>query len=145
MNTPSLILRTATRYLMPLLLIYSLFTLFRGHNAPGGGFVGGLLAASSFALYGIAFGVEAARRLLWLRPHNLIATGLAMALASGLVPFFFLQLPLMTAWWYESLTIPVIGKLGTPFFFDIGVYLTVIGVTVLILFTLQDEFTAEQA
>ena len=144
MNTPSLILRTATRYLMPLLLLYSLFTLFRGHNAPGGGFVGGLLAASAFALYAIAFNVTAARRLLWARPHSLIAAGLIVALGSGLVAPLFLQKPFMTSWWYEALSVPVIGKLGTPFFFDIGVYLTVIGVVVLILFTLYDEFTAEQ-
>ena len=58
----SLILRTATRFLMPLLLMFALFLLLRGHNAPGGGFVGGLVVAAAFVLYGIASGTPAARR-----------------------------------------------------------------------------------
>ena len=56
-NSP--IFRTAARLLMPLLLLFSVFLLLRGHNEPGGGFVGGLVAAAAFALYAIAFGVQA--------------------------------------------------------------------------------------
>ena len=52
----STILQTATRVLMPLLLLFAVFLLLRGHNQPGGGFVGGLVVASSFVLYSIAFG-----------------------------------------------------------------------------------------
>ena len=58
----SLILRTATRALMPLLLLYGLFLLLRGHNAPGGGFAGGLVVAAAYALHAFAYGVDAARR-----------------------------------------------------------------------------------
>ena len=54
----SLILRTATRVLMPLLLLYGLFLLLRGHNAPGGGFAGGLVVAAAYALHSFAFGVN---------------------------------------------------------------------------------------
>ncbi len=60
----SLILSTATRYMLPLLLLFSIFLLLRGHNEPGGGFVGGLVAAAAFALYAIAFDVATARRTL---------------------------------------------------------------------------------
>ena len=60
----SSILQTATRVLMPLLLLFAVFLLLRGHNEPGGGFVGGLVVAASFVLYSIAFGVDAARRAL---------------------------------------------------------------------------------
>ena len=72
----SLILRTATRVLMPLLLLYGLFLLLRGHNAPGGGFAGGLVVAAAYALHSFAFGVTAARRALLVDPSRLIGMGL---------------------------------------------------------------------
>ena len=75
----SSILQTATRLLMPLLLLFAVFLLLRGHNQPGGGFVGGLVVAASFVLYSIAFGVGAARRALLVRPATLLGTGLLVA------------------------------------------------------------------
>ncbi len=134
----SLILRTATRYLFPIILMFAVFVLLRGHNAPGGGFVGGLLAASAFALYVFAYGIREARKVLRVQPLSLIAAGLALSLGSALIAPLFFRLPLMTGIWGEF-EIPGIGKLGTPLFFDIGVMLVVIGVTLLIVFTLADE------
>lgn len=58
----TLIFRTIAPYLAALMLLFSLFVLLRGHNLPGGGFIGGLIAASSVAIYGIAYGVNAVRR-----------------------------------------------------------------------------------
>jgi multicomponent Na+:H+ antiporter subunit B len=58
----SLILLEASRLLKPLLMVVSVLVLFRGHNEPGGGFVGGLLAAAAFSLQAISSGVSAARR-----------------------------------------------------------------------------------
>ena len=58
----SIILRTAARYLMPIFLLFSVIILLRGHNAPGGGFVGGLLAAGAFVFYALVYGVVAASR-----------------------------------------------------------------------------------
>ena len=78
------IFRTAARLLMPLLLLFAVFLLLRGHNEPGGGFVGGLVAAAAFALYAIAFGVQRARQALLVNPLTLLGTGLLIALASGL-------------------------------------------------------------
>ena len=134
----SLILKTAIRYLLPLLFLFSLFVLFRGHNEPGGGFVGGLVAASAFALYQIGYGVVRARELLRLEPLQLIALGLLLAVGSGLAALYWPGGLFMTALW-PSLELPVLGKLGTPLFFDIGVYLTVIGVVTLIIFSLSEE------
>jgi multicomponent Na+:H+ antiporter subunit B len=113
-----------------LLIALSLIVLYRGHNFPGGGFIGGLLAASAILLYVLDEGwarVEKARRLA---PSNLIFAGLLTALSSGL-PALFLGLPFMTGLWLPALKLPVIGKiaLGTPFLFDVGVYLAVIGFT----------------
>lgn len=130
----SIVLRTATRYLLPLLLLFSVFVLLRGHNEPGGGFVGGLVAATAFALYAIAYGVEAARQLLQISSRRLIGIGLLIAASSGLIGLAWGD-PFMTAHW-DTREIPVVGKLGTPLLFDVGVYLVVIGVVLTIIFAL---------
>ena len=72
----TLIVRTAARILLPLLLLYGLFLLLRGHNAPGGGFAGGLVVAAAYSLSAFAFGVPAARRALLVDPSRLIGAGL---------------------------------------------------------------------
>ncbi|MGB9799022.1 MAG: Na+/H+ antiporter subunit B [Thermanaerothrix sp.] len=137
MKGRSEILSVATRYLMPLLIVFSVFLLLRGHNEIGGGFVGGLVAAVAIVLYMIAEGVAAARELLRIEPRVLIAAGLLVALSSAMVAWLVGQ-PFMTGlWWKQAL--PVVGKVGTPLIFDIGVYLTVMGTTLLILFTLAED------
>jgi multicomponent Na+:H+ antiporter subunit B len=133
----SLILQTASRYLMVLMVLFSVFMLFRGHNEPGGGFVGGLLIAGAFALYGLAYEPKAARRLLRLDPRYIIGVGLVTAAASGLAAVWHGQ-PFLTGQWLPY-PIPFLGKLGTVFFFDLGVYLVVLGTTLLILLTLEEE------
>ena len=133
----SLILSTATRYLMPLLLLFSVFLLLRGHNEPGGGFVGGLVAAAAFALFAIAEGVAPARRMLFVHPRTLLGTGLLIAAGAGLLSVG-LGLPYMTGLW-SSFELPVVGKLGTPLLFDVGVYLVVIGMVLMIVFELAEE------
>lgn len=133
----SLILSTATRYLLPLLLLFSIFLLLRGHNEPGGGFAGGLVAAAAFALYAIAHNVAEAKKALYLNPRTLIAVGLLVAVSSGLISLLA-GYPFMTGLW-SSQSVPVLGKVGTPLLFDIGVYLVVIGITLLIIFSLAEE------
>lgn len=136
----SIILKTATRYLIPLMLLFSVFIYLRGHNEPGGGFVGGLVAASAITLYSIAFGTQSARDLLKVDPRALMGTGLLMAAISGLIPMFS-GYPFLTGLWGER-EFPVLHKLGTPLLFDTGVYLTVIGITLLIIFELSDDLAA---
>ncbi len=84
----SLIVRTAARVLMPLLLMYGIFLLLRGHNAPGGGFAGGLVVAAAYSLSSFAFGRAAARRALIVDPSRLIGVGLLLALGSGIAARF---------------------------------------------------------
>ena len=127
------IFRTAARLLMPLLLLFSVFLLFRGHNEPGGGFVGGLVAAAAFALYGIAFGVRRARQALLVRPLTLLGAGLLIALLSGL-PAALRGQPFLAALWASG---PV--AVGTPALFDIGVFLVVTGVVLMMIFSLAEE------
>lgn len=134
----STILSTGIRILIPLFLLFSLFLLFRGHNAPGGGFVGGLVASIGFALYAINYGAERARRRFYLRPLKLIAWGMLIAVLSGIIPLFAGE-TFMTGLWYDEISIPLLGKPGTPILFDIGVYLLVAGTILGIIFSLWEE------
>jgi len=127
---PSVILQTATRFFQPLLLLFSLFLLLAGHNEPGGGFVGGLVAAAALTLHALAYGVESARRTLIVDPQALLGTGLLVATSSG-VWALAAGKPLLTGLWH--------GGLGTPLLFDVGVYLVVLGGTLLMVFSLMEE------
>jgi multicomponent Na+:H+ antiporter subunit B len=137
MTAFSVILATGARYILPVVLLLSAFLLIRGHNEPGGGFVGGLAASAAFVLFALAFGVRRARDVLSTDPRLLIGGGLLVAILSGLVPLL-LGLPFLTGLWYPH-EVPVIHKIGTPLLFDIGVYLVVIGVVLTIVFTLAEE------
>jgi multicomponent Na+:H+ antiporter subunit A len=133
----SLILSAAVRLLLPLLLVFSVFLLIRGHNAPGGGFAGGLVAAASFVLYALADGVARARRALPLSERTFIPIGLAIALASALLSLMQGQ-PFMTGLWLPA-PLPVLGKIGTPVIFDVGVYFLVFGMALTIIFSLMSS------
>ena len=136
-----LILPTAAAYLMPVLLLFSLFLLLRGHNEPGGGFAGGLVAAAAFVLLSIASGVEVARRTLAADPRTFVGGGLLLMLVSGMVAPLVYGEPYLTAHWW---TFPVADfdvSVGTPLLFDIGVYLGVAGTILLITFALEEEGT----
>jgi multicomponent Na+:H+ antiporter subunit B len=134
---PSLILSTASRYLLPLLLLFSVFVLLRGHNEPGGGFVGGLMAAAAFALHAVAEGPERARHVLRLDPRALLGVGLLVALASGL-PAMAAGRPFLTGVW-ATVPWPEALKIGTPLVFDVGVYLVVMGTVLTMFFALMGE------
>jgi multicomponent Na+:H+ antiporter subunit B len=120
MNT--LIFRTAAPILTVVMLVFSVFVLLRGHNEPGGGFIGGLIGAAAIAIYGIAMGPEAARRALRLDPLALAAGGLLLAALAGMVSMP-LDLPFLTGLWGEVFGV----TLSTPTIFDIGVYFVVFG------------------
>jgi multicomponent Na+:H+ antiporter subunit B len=139
----SSILQTAARLLMPLLLLFAVFLLLRGHNQPGGGFVGGLVVAASFVLYSIAYGVDAARRALIVRTSTLLGVGLLVAFVSGL-PAVVAGHAFMTAVWTTVAAGSVAIAVGTPLVFDIGVFLAVIGVVLTIVFTLAEAVLAEE-
>lgn len=136
----SLLLRTAARIIVPVQLLFSVFLLVRGHNEPGGGFIGGLLAAGAIVLHGIANDMAAARRLLRVRPQLLIGLGIMAAGLSGVFGML-LGLPYLTGLWGFGVPTLVAGtlKFGTPLLFDVGVYLVVIGVGTLMIFAAAEE------
>jgi multicomponent Na+:H+ antiporter subunit B len=119
------------------MLLFSFFLLVRGHNEPGGGFAGGLVAASAITLFAIAEGVSRAQRIIPVEPIFIIVSGLTVALLSGIIPLFFGK-PFLTGLWLKE-AIPVLGKFGTPFLFDIGVYILVVGFVLKIVFALAKE------
>ncbi|RFS22714.1 Na+/H+ antiporter subunit B [Chitinophaga silvatica] len=133
----SIILKTASNYLLPLLLLFAVFILLRGHYKPGGGFVGGLIASIAFVLHSFANGLQNTRKLLRYPPGAFIPVGLAISLLSGLAPMLIGK-PFMSGEWL-SVQVPIIGLIGTPLFFDIGVFFVVIGVTLTILFTISES------
>lgn len=135
----SLILVTAARLLTPLLLLFSLFLLLRGHNEPGGGFAGGLVAASAFILLAISRDPATARAALRVEPQALMGAGLLVAIGAGVAGLLMGQ-PLLTGQWI-ALALPdgSVLELGTPLAFDIGVYLVVLGATLTMVLTLAEE------
>ncbi|MFS0773668.1 hydrogen gas-evolving membrane-bound hydrogenase subunit E [Sphingomonas sp. 1P08PE] len=126
----------ASRPLFWLLLAASVMILWRGHDQPGGGFVGGLVAALAFAVLSLARGVGDAARTLRTAPVTLVATGLGLAVASGL-PGMIGGAPFLSQlWWEPGGGLP---KLSTTILFDIGVYVVVLGAVLTFLFGLQRE------
>jgi multicomponent Na+:H+ antiporter subunit B len=118
----SIIFAAFSRILFGVMMIVSLYILYRGHNEPGGGFVGGLIAASAFAIIALAEGAHTARRLLMLDPTVLLGVGLFCAIASGL-PGLLLDGSFLAHQWGRFGGLDV----GTPLAFDLGVYIVVLG------------------
>jgi multicomponent Na+:H+ antiporter subunit B len=128
---------------MPLLMLFALFLLLRGHNEPGGGFVGGLVVAATFVLYVMAYGVPAARRALMIDPLTLLGIGLLVELSTETAPVLFGR-TFMTAMWGKVSVGSSVIDVGTPLIFDIGVFLAVIGVVLTIVFTLAEASSSEE-
>lgn len=134
----TLIFRTAAPYLTALMLIFSVFVLLRGHNEPGGGFIGGLIAASAFAIHGIAFGVPAVRRSLHFHPMAISGFGLFIAACAGLMSFVF-GVPFLTGLWASPAFFGVTVDVSTVMVFDIGVYFVVVGAITSIALALEER------
>lgn len=135
----SLILATAVDVVFHTALVFSAFLLFRGHNAPGGGFVGGLVAGAAFVIRYVDGGVASLRTRAFLRPATLLGGGLALALATGMLGWSGGGAFLDQRLW--SVDLPVLGsvKAGTALPFDVGVYLVVVGLVLALLRTLGAE------
>lgn len=136
MNT--VIFRAIAPYLTTLMVLFSIFILLRGHNEPGGGFIGGLIAASALAIYGISNGVPAVRRAIWAHPIHIAAFGLFVSGLSGL-PSMLVDVPFLTGLWTSPTIFGVELKISTILFFDIGVYFVVLGTIGSIALALEER------
>lgn len=137
------LLETISQSLLPLALLVSFYIFLRGHNLPGGGFIAGLVTAVAFILQYIAHGSHWISERLTINYRRVIASGIAIALLTGIGSWFFGR-PFMTTW-FEYFDIPFIGKieLASALVFDIGVYITVVGSTLMILASLGKLTTNE--
>ncbi len=138
MNNGKLLALTA-KYFLPLLLFFSLVVFFRGHDQPGGGFIGGLIGAVACTLFLFGYGSDKAKSLLPFDPRSLIGLGLLLSLGSALWGSYHNQ-GFFKSFWYE-VALPGLEpfSVGTPQFFDLGVYLVVLGSLMIILLSMWEE------
>jgi multisubunit Na+/H+ antiporter MnhB subunit len=136
---PSIILKTATRLLVGLILTYSVYLLMRGHNAPGGGFAAALVAGTGFALFAIAEGPTVVRGAIRIAPQTIVMSGLSLAMVSGL-PALVVGQPFFSGiWWIrQNGQMPSLA-IGTPLFFDVGVFLAVLGTILTLILALEEN------
>jgi multicomponent K+:H+ antiporter subunit A len=127
------IVQTITRLLFPLMLMVAVFIFLRGHNLPGGGFIAGLIAAVALISQYLANGIHWTNERLKMDMHNVIATGLLIAVVTGLVSIS-LGYPFLTSA-FTYLNWPIVGQfeIASAIAFDLGVFLVVVGITVMIL------------
>jgi multicomponent K+:H+ antiporter subunit A len=137
---PPLMLRVAAAFILPLALAVSAYIFWRGHNLPGGGFIAGLVTAAALVLQYMGLGQGRADALLGgdtaQRFTRWIAAGLALAGLTGIGAFAFGR-PFLTSA-HAHPTLPLLGEVGlaTAALFDLGVYVTVVGATLLLFATL---------
>lgn len=131
---PSIIFSTMARVFFWLMLVASVLILLRGHNQPGGGFVGGLVAAMAISVVALADGVPKARALLPLHPVTIIGLGILLGVLGGL-PGLLIQGSFLEHQWLLLGDI----KLGTTMIFDLGVYFVVLGGMLALIFRLYED------
>jgi len=125
-------------------LMVALWLLFAGHNQPGGGFVAGLLAGSAVSLQFIAGGMPSVLAISRFRPWTVLGGGLLTAAATAALPLAFGRPVLYSA--ARAFDLPVVGsmKLGSALVFDIGVFVTVVGMVLMVFEAFGDEPVPEQ-
>ncbi len=128
-----MLLQTASQLLLPMTLLFGAYILLRGHNAPGGGFIAGLIVASAILLQLITYGLPADGRALSAKAHGAIALGLLLALGTGLASIV-LGYPFLTST-FTHIRLPLIGdvEVASAMMFDFGVFFVVMGTAILML------------
>jgi len=139
-----ILLAVISQSLLPLALLVSAYIFLRGHNLPGGGFIAGLITSVAIIQQYVAHGVEWVKTRIKLDYQIMIGSGIAIATLSGLGSWLFNR-PFLTTW-FDYFSLPLIGKfeLASAMIFDLGVYLTVVGATMLILANLGKLTTSER-
>ena len=140
----SLILDGLVEIVIRTALVFSLFLLFSGHNAPGGGFVGGLVAGSALILWFVAGGRDEVAKVVLVSPHVVMGAGLALTAGTGAMGWVWGETFLESV--KIEFELPVLGvvKATSALPFDIGVFLIVIGLTAALILTLGDTDEARE-
>ncbi|WP_372761847.1 monovalent cation/H+ antiporter subunit A [Pseudoalteromonas sp.] len=139
-----ILLASISQSLLPLALLVSAYIFLRGHNLPGGGFIAGLITSIAFILQYMAHGSTWISERFDVNYRKIIASGIAVALFTGVGSWLF-DKPFLTTW-FDYFAIPLIGQveLASAIVFDLGVYLTVVGATLMILASLGDMTTSAE-
>ncbi|MBN6889043.1 multicomponent Na+:H+ antiporter subunit B [Cytobacillus horneckiae] len=139
MKTSDLILQTATKLILFLIVLFSVYIFFAGHYTPGGGFVGGLLTSGAILLLLLAFDMKTVQTILPFNYLYMVALGLLFAIGTGAGALLF-NTPFLTHA-FGDIHVPVLGELHlhTATLFDLGVYLVVVGVTMSIIQTIGGD------
>ncbi|MCA1023161.1 Na(+)/H(+) antiporter subunit B [Halobacillus litoralis] len=143
-RTNDIILRTTTTLIAFILLGFSAYLFFAGHNAPGGGFIGGLMTSAAIVLMYMAYGIKSMEKILPINFRHVIPVGLLIAALTGVGGLLFDQ-PFLTQT-FAYFQLPILGKteLATALLFDLGVYLAVVGVTMTIILTIANDRGEEE-
>ena len=133
------ILDESVRIIFHAVLIGSLYLLFVGHNQPGGGFVGGLVAGAAVSLRYLAGGIDDVRSISRFQPWTILGTGLLVAVITALVPLLRGE-PVLTSLG-RDVELPVLGSFyaSSTLVFDIGVYLVVVGLVLMVFEAFGEE------
>lgn len=139
MRINDVVLQTVTRGVAFVILIFSLYLFFAGHHHPGGGFIGGLMTASALVLLYIAYDIETMKKVIQIDYIKMTALGLLIAVMTGLGSFLF-EKPFLSHT-FDYFYLPLLGKseLATAVLFDLGVYLTVVGITMTIILAIGED------
>ena len=140
----SLMVDVTTRLLFPSMMVLAAYFFFAGHNAPGGGFAGGLVAALAIALRYLAGGREEFEVAFPIDANRVLGTGLLLSAGTALIPMFFGKTPLTSHYW--EIPVPWIGDVTvvSALAFDAGVFLIVIGLVLHIIESLGSQLDRDE-
>jgi len=133
----NLILEKISKLYLIVMIVLSVFILLRGHNNPGGGFIGGIITSTGFIFYGIINGSEKVKKMLKISTIELMGAGLFMGLIALFIPLFSGREP-FTGVWMEFTLFSSVTHIGTPLLFDTGIYFVVTGVFLSIIISVMD-------
>ena len=142
---PSYILTIAIRFIATSAVVLGVYLLVAGHNQPGGGFIGGLVAGAAIALTFVAGDLDAVRHLLPARPWSVLGAGLAVVSSAAIVPVLFGGDVLAQG--FTEFSVPLAGKvkLTSSIIFDTGVFLVVVGLVLMTFEALGEPAAPDEA
>lgn len=137
----SILLKTSAKISLALMNIFAFYLLLRGHNYPGGGFVAGVLSGISFIFYTYTYSLDSTLEKLSFHPYRYLFLGVGFAIVSAIIPPIIYQKSTLEAVWWFDIYLPIVGKtkVGTPLILDLGVYLLVMGMCLVVGLSIVED------